>query len=100
MLKYQCSFDSYVFVTLFTRYQGDPYKHSYWGNSQISHLRFWLLYYCMLKKKKLYKVLCGSRASCSKSDKLPQVLPLESALAGAEDHKFENEKIMGVWQKC
>ncbi len=34
---------------------------------------------------KLYEVFCGFRGSCLKSDKLPHVMSLESAPAGAED---------------
>ncbi len=45
--------------------------------------------------KKLYKAFCGSGWSCEKSDKLPQVMSLESALVGAENDKFENKKIWG-----
>ena len=32
-----------------------------------------------------------------KSDKLPQVMSIESASFGAEDYKFENQKNLGVW---
>ncbi len=32
-----------------------------------------------------------------RSDKLPQVMSLESASSESEDHKFENEKDLGVW---
>ncbi len=32
-----------------------------------------------------YTAFCGSRGSCVKSDKLPQVMSLESASVGAED---------------
>lgn len=42
--------------------------------------------------KKLYQVFCGSRGSWAKSEKLPRVMSLESALVGAEDLKFENVK--------
>lgn len=42
---------------------------------------------------------CGSRGSCVKSDNLPQMISLESALTGAEDYKFEKEKSEGVGEK-
>lgn len=45
--------------------------------------------------KKLYKAFRGSRGSCAKSDKSPQVMSLESELVGSEDYKFENENIWG-----
>ena len=32
-----------------------------------------------------------------KSDKLPQVMSLESESVGAEDYKFENETNLEVW---
>ncbi len=41
-------------------------------------------------KKMLYDTFCGSSSSCTKCDKLPQVMSLESALVRAEDYKFEN----------
>ncbi len=44
--------------------------------------------------KKLYK---ASRGSYVKSDKLPQVMSLESASVRSEDYKFENEKNLAVW---
>lgn len=49
-------------------------------------------------EKKFYKALCGSRGGCTKSDKLPQVMALESASVGAEE--FGNEKNLGVsWKE-
>lgn len=38
---------------------------------------------CMYKQ--LNQALCGSGGSCVKPDQLPQVMSLESVLAGAED---------------
>ncbi len=43
--------------------------------------------------KKLNKAFCDSRGSCVKFNKLPHVMSLESALFGAEDYKFDNERI-------
>lgn len=44
-------------------------------------------------KKKLYKAFCGSRRSSVKSDKLPQMMSLESLSVGAEDKNLKMEKI-------
>ena len=44
-----------------------------------------------MSTKKLYEAFCSSRGSCVKSDKLPQVMSLESASVGAEDYTFENK---------
>lgn len=41
-------------------------------------------YYCICEKKT--KTFWGSKESCGKSDKLPQLMSLESALVGAEVH--------------
>ena len=38
------------------------------------------------------KAFCVSKGRCVKSNKLPQVMSLESASVEAEDDKFENEK--------
>lgn len=48
------------------------------------------------KKKNLYRDFCGPRGSCAKSDKLSQMMLLESASTGAEDNKFDNGNKLGV----
>lgn len=47
--------------------------------------------------KKMYKAFCGTRGSGTKSDKVPHVMSLKSALIGAEDYKFENEINLREW---
>ncbi len=47
----------------------------------------------MIKYVTLNEVFCGSRGSCVKSDKLPQMMSLESVSVGSEDYK--NEKKSG-----
>lgn len=48
------------------------------------------------KKKNLYRDFCGPRGSCAKSDKMPQMMLLESASTRAEDNKFDNDNKLGV----
>lgn len=58
-----------------------------------------LVDYCV--EKKLYKALCGSRGSCTISDKLPKVR-FEAASLGCEDYEFEEEiylEVCGVRKK-
>lgn len=43
--------------------------------------------------------LNGSRGSCVKSSKLPQLMPPESALVGFEDYKSETSQIWCVGLK-
>lgn len=50
------------------------------------------VYHCV-GEKKMEKRFCDSRGSCTKADKLPQVMSLESVSVGAEG----NEKKSGVW---
>ena len=46
------------------------------------------------------QVFGGSTAdmekSCTKSDKLPQLMSFESVWVGAEDYRFESENSLGV----
>ncbi len=51
-------------------------------------------YYCVCGKK-LPKAFCGSRRSCVKSDKLPQVMSLESASVGLRSTSLKMKKIWG-----
>ena len=45
---------------------------------------------------KLHRAYRFSKESCTKSDKLPQVMSLESPSVGAGGHKFEIKKSEGV----
>lgn len=48
-------------------------------------------YYCICGKKS-YKALCDSIGRCVKSDKLPQVISLESVSVGLKAYKLEKKK--------
>lgn len=48
-------------------------------------------YDCIYEKSSI-KPFVSSGGRCVKSEKLPQVMSLESAPVGAEDYKFENER--------
>lgn len=60
----------------------------------ILHMQVWsrVLGSTAVEKRGL-KYFFESRGSYTKSDTLPQVMSLESALGGAEHNKFDNE----VW---
>ena len=47
--------------------------------------------------KKLCKCFCGSRGSCIKFDKFPQVMSFESVLVGLRDYKVESNNATGVY---
>ncbi len=81
---------------------------SLWTQNQKKRLRFWgcgslkgnfthqvclqFLGSTAAYWKKLHKAFCGSRGSCEKSDKLPQVMSLESGSVGKKSGVVELER--------